>query len=274
MRVLNEKRLKERIRTTVLADIESGRVGGVAVAVTQNGKTVYQDCFGDERIGIHVSENTLFRMASMTKPITAAAILMLVDRGMLELDTPIADFLPSFRKMYIGRMGKDVPQCVEPAKTLITIRHLLTHSGGLGSGPVGDYIYAKLSAKERICLNRVVEYYAENPLDFEPYTSQCYSGIHGFDVLARIVEVVSGMDYDKFLEKELFSPLEMVDTTFAPTAQQWSRMIPMHIYKNGVGMVADSPKTVFLKDFLRLALRVVQDWPPHCRIIKNLQLCC
>ena len=249
MRVLNEKRLKERIRTTVLADIESGRVGGVAVAVTQNGKTVYQDCFGDERIGIHVSENTLFRMASMTKPITVAAILMLVDRGMLELDTPIADFLPSFRKMYIGRMGKDVPQCVEPAKTLITIRHLLTHSGGLGSGPVGDYIYAKLSAKERICLNRVVEYYAENPLDFEPYTSQCYSGIHGFDVLARIVEVVSGMDYDKFLEKELFSPLEMVDTTFAPTAQQWSRMIPMHIYKNGVGMVADFPQNSVFEGF-------------------------
>lgn len=246
---LNEKRLRERVRTTVLADIESGRVGGVAVAVTQDGKTVYQECFGDERIGIHVSENTLFRMASMTKPITAAAILILADRGELELDAPIADFLPEFRKMYIGRMGQEVPECIAPAQTLITIRHLLTHSGGLGSGPVGDYIYAKMPAKERTSLTRVVKCYAENPLDFEPYTSQCYSGIHGFDVLARVVEVVSGMDYDKFLEKELFSPLGMVDTTFAPTAQQWSRMVPMHSYENGLGKVVDFYKNSVFEGF-------------------------
>ena len=249
MYILNEKKLQKQIRTTVLADMESERVGGVAVAVTQDGKTVYQECFSNEKLGIYVSENTLFRMASMTKPITAAAILMLADRGMLELDAPIADFLPAFRKMHIGRMNQDIPECIGPAKTLITIRHLLTHSSGLGSGPVGNYIYFKLPAKERTCLARVVDYYAQNLLDFEPYSGQCYSGIHGFDVLARIVEVVSGMDYDKFLEKELFNPLEMVDTTFHPTTQQWNRMTLMHSYENSVGIVADFPKNSIFEGF-------------------------
>jgi len=249
MNRLNGKRLQERVRTTVLDDIESGRVGGVAVAVTQDGETVYQECFGDERIGIYVSENTLFRMASMTKPITAAAILILADRGALDLNDPIADFLPEFRKMYIGRMGQEAPECIVPAQTLITLRHLLTHSSGLGSGPVGDYLYAKLPARKRTDLERVVKYYAENLLDFEPYTSQCYSGIHGFDVLARIVEVVSGMAYDKFLEKELFLPLGMTDTTFDPTPQQWSRMVPMHSYENGFGKVVDFHKNSIFEGF-------------------------
>jgi len=246
---LNEKKLRERVRTTVLADIESGRVGGAAIAVTQDGKTVYQECFGDKRIGVQVSEDTLFRMASMTKPITATAILILADRGELELDAPVADFLPEFRKMYIGRMGQEAPECIGAAQTLITIRHLLTHSSGLGSGPVGDCIYAKLPPKERTNLARVVKYYAENLLDFEPYTSQCYSGIHGFDVLARIAEVVSGMDYDKFLKKELFLPLGMPDTTFAPTKEQWSRMIPMHTYENGIGKVVDFHKDSIFEGF-------------------------
>jgi len=196
-----------------------------------------------------VSENTLFRMASMTKPITAAAILILADRGALDLNDPIADFLPEFRKMYIGRMGQEAPECIVPAQTLITLRHLLTHSSGLGSGPVGDYLYAKLPARKRTDLERVVKYYAENLLDFEPYTSQCYSGIHGFDVLARIVEVVSGMAYDKFLEKELFLPLGMTDTTFDPTPQQWSRMVPMHSYENGFGKVVDFHKNSIFEGF-------------------------
>lgn len=245
MRLLNEKKLKERIRATILSDIESGRVGGVAVAVAQDGQTIYQNCFGDEKIGIRVSENTLFRMASMTKPITAAAILLLVDGGKLELDAPIADFIPAFKEMYIGRVKEGVVERVALAQTMITIRHLLTHTSGLGSGPVGDCISAKLPAEERKSLARVVEYYSENPLDFEPYTIQAYSPIHGFDVLARIVEIVSGLSFDKFLERELFSLLGMDDTTFVPKKEQWDRMIALHSYENGAGIVVDSPQSVF-----------------------------
>ena len=242
MDVLNEKILKDRIETTVLSDIESGRVGGVAVAVMQDGKTVYQDFFGDERIGIHVSECTLFRLASMTKPITAAAIMLLIDRGALELDTPISQFISEFSQMNVGQICQNKIEITSPVKTSITIRHLLSHSSGLGSGPLGDYLRANLPAAERKNLAQVVEYYAKNPLDFEPFTSQAYSGVHAFDVLARIVEIVSGMPYDMFLEKEIFSPLGMADTTFSPTEEQWTRMIPMHSYENGIGRTEEFPE--------------------------------
>jgi len=246
MKVLDKNRLKENIESSVLSDIENGSVGGVAVAVTQNGDTVFQGCFGDEKTGISVSERTLFRLASMTKPITATAILLLVDRGILKLDTPITDILPGFKKMHIGCMRQDVAECVAPAKMSITVRHLLTHSSGLGSGPVGDYICAKLPPGERKSLKQVVEYYEKNPLDFEPGASQFYSPIHGFDVLARMIEVVSETSYDEFLNKELFEPLGMVDTTFAPTQKQWEQMIPLHSYENGVGIVVSTPhNTVF-----------------------------
>jgi len=245
MRVLNRERLKEQVSATILADIESGRVGGAAVSVTQDGQSIYKECFGNEKIGIRVSENTMFRMASMTKPITTVAILLLVDRGDLELDTPISDFLPAFKQMYVGCIKQDIIERVKPARTLITIRHLLSHTSGLGSGPVGEYISTRILAGERKKLAQVVDCYAKNPLDFEPYTSQAYSGIHAFDVLGRIVEIVSGLTYDKFLKKELFYPIGMVDTTFTPVMEQWNRIIPMHSYENGIGVVVDSPKTVF-----------------------------
>lgn len=249
MRILNEEKLREQISKTILTDIDSGKVGGAAVAVTQADKTIYQECFGDHKIGIHVSENTLFRMASMTKPITAIAILILANRGDLELDAPIADYIPLYREMYIGCMKQKLPEPISVAKTPITIRHILTHSSGIGSGAVGDYLYRNLPAQERTNLKKVVEYYAQNLLDFEPYTAQAYSGIHGFDVLARIVEVVSGMDYDKFLEKELFAPLGMKDTTFHPGMDQWNRMIPMHAYEDGKSRVVDFYKHSVFEGF-------------------------
>lgn len=246
MRILNEQILQEQIERTILADIQEGKVGGAAVAVMQNGNTVYQKCFSNEKMGIRVTDSTMFRLASMTKPITTVAILILVDRGLLDLDMPVAKFVPEFSQMYIGEMCGDEVKIVSLAKTTITIRHLLSHCSGLGSGPVGDFVRDKIPVSERTSLKKVTEYYSQNPLDFEPYTKQFYSGIHGFDVLARIIEIVSGMTFDKFLEKEIFIPLNMFDTTFAPTDEQWNRMIPLHNYVDGSGIIAYFPeKTVF-----------------------------
>lgn len=248
MHVLNEKILKEQIEQTIRSDIESGKVGGVAVSVMQDGKTIYQACFDDLKNDVHVSEHTLFRMASMTKPITAVAVLMLVDRGLLDLDMPVSQIVPDFAQMNIGQMVQDKIKLLSPAKIPITVRQLLSHSSGLGSGPVGDHIRASLPQHEVKTLAQAVAYYAKNPLDFEPSTAQSYSAIHAFDVLARIVEVISGMPYDTFLKKELFSPLGMVDTTFSPTAEQWKRMIPMHSYINGNGITVDFPENSLFDD--------------------------
>lgn len=242
MKRLNEKVLKEQIERTVCSDIESGRVGGVAAAVMQDGKTVYQGCFGDERIGIHVSENTLFRMASMTKPITAVAVLILIDRGELELDTPVYEVLPEFREMNIGQVCQNEIKIISRAKTPITIKHLLTHSSGLGSGALAELIQTRFPLSKWKTLAQAVDSYAKNPLEFEPFTGHAYSPAQAFDVLARMVEITSGMPYDKYLEKELFGPLGMIDTTFSPNSEQWARVIPMHSYENGIGKTVDFPK--------------------------------
>ena len=93
----------------------------------------------------------------------------------------------------------------------------------------------------------LVKYYAQIPLDFEPYTGQAYSGSFAFDVLAHIVELVAGIPFVEFLKREVLDPLGMIDTCFAPTKQQWERMIPMHDYRNGRGILAEYPaNSVFM----------------------------
>ena len=241
MRVLDVKKLTHDIEKTSLLDIESGRVGGIAVAVMQSGETVYQGCFGDDRLGIKVDENTLFRLASMTKPITTVAVLKLVEQGEITLEDSIYHYIPEYEHMDVGRMNEGKLEIVGPAEKHITIRHLLTHTSGLGSGPVGQWVAEKLPRPERKTLAQTVQHYAKYPLDFEPYIKQTYSGSHAFDVLSRIVEIISGMQYGEFLKKEIFDPLEMPDTSFAPTKEQWERMIPVHDYKDGHGIIADYP---------------------------------
>lgn len=239
---LDIKKLNAALNTTFEADIQSGRVGGIAALVMQNGKTVYQNCFSNEKLGIHVSEHTIFRLASMSKPVTTAAVLILADRGELRLDDPVYYYIPEYETMNLGRVNENGLEIVGPAKNQITIRHLLTHSSGIGGGPVGQYVSSQLPTKERKCLEQTVKFFAQNPLDYEPSTRQAYSGVNAFDVLSRIVEIVSQMSFSRFLEKEIFVPLGMTDTTFTPTKEQWGRMIPMHTYEEGEGKIVDFPE--------------------------------
>lgn len=242
MRILNDELLKNSIENAVLSDIQEGKVGAAAISVLQDGQVRYQRCFGDERIGMHVSEDTLFRLASMTKPVTAVAVLILAEAGLLKLDTEVSHFLPGFAQMDIGRICKDGLEKTSKANRSITVRQLLSHTSGLGSGPVGDFLSRNFPVRERKTLEQVTSYYQQGALDFEPLTSQAYSATFAFDVAARIVEIVSGLPYDEFLDKQIFAPLGMKDTTFSPTKEQWSRMIPMHTYEEGVGKIVDFPE--------------------------------
>ena len=247
MRALNLEVLRAGIEATSQADIQSGRVGGIAIAVMQNGETVYQGYFADENLGMDVTEHTLFRLASMTKPITTVAVLKLAEMGKITLDDPVFRYIPEFEHMNVGRRNGDEIEIVGPAKTQMTIRHLLTHTSGLGSGEVGQLLAERFPFTERKSLVYNVQHYAQCPLDFEPYTKQTYSGSFAFDVLAHIVEIAAEIPFGEFLKKEVLEPLEMFDTCFAPTKEQWGRMIPMHDYKDGKGILADYPEdSVFM----------------------------
>lgn len=287
MRRLDADKLRQRIEDRVAADLAAERVSGVVILVRQEGELLYQGIFGRKRPGRKqpdqkrpgqnlperntpdgkhsgdeqpgweepLAPDALFRMASMTKPITAAAVLLQAARGLLSLDNPVERYLPAYRNLAVGRLDeKGVPVFLRKAGTKLTLRHLLTHTGGVGCGALGEAQYRLMDKKARQTLAGVVDYHAKSYLAFEPFTAEAYSPVVGFDILARIVELTSGTAYDAFLRKELFEPLGMTDTTFSPTPAEWKRMIVMHDRVDGKSVegkmvphavFADFPTTYF-----------------------------
>lgn len=234
MIILDKNRVKENIEKRLQDDISSGRVGGASLLVKQGGEVVYRNQFGRSDESTPLSPNAVFRLASMTKPITAVAIMKQVERGLVSLDDAIEKFIPGYGEMDIAVMGEDKkPKTVKKAEGKVKILHLLTHSSGIGCGAVGDYLNIHGDRDARVDLKGVVEEYANHPLSFEPYTAQAYSAVVGFDILARIVELTSGMPYNEFVKNEIFEPLGMCDTTFTPSEEQWSRAVAMHTFSEG-----------------------------------------
>lgn len=242
MELLNEHVLQKNIESSIRSGLKSGQLGGVAVAVRQRGELVYEGFFDAPEIGVSVSRETIFRLASMTKPITAVAVLILADRGLVGLHDPVSRYLPAFGVQDIAQVDADGNlHVLSQGKSEITIFHLLTHSSGLGSCELGEWQSAHRPRESLTYLSAAVDYYSTLPLAFAPGTATAYSPIFAFDVLARIAEVVSGMPFDRFLEEELFRPLGMKDTTFAPSPEQWQRMIPLHNYQNGKAGISAQP---------------------------------
>ena len=238
MKVLNPDLLRENIEARINDDIAAARVGCAAACVMQGGKEIYKNYFGLrcqatgeplEKLG----DRAMFRLASMSKPVTTVATLIQVGKGLFDLDEPIDRFLPKFASMDVGRIeemdGEKQIARIEPAVRKITPRMLLNHTSGLGSMEVGDFQFAHMMEDPHFsCVAEVVDYIGDTALAFQPVTGQYYSPLWAFDVLARLVELTSDMPYDEFLKTRIFDPCGMADTTFDPTAEQWSRMIAMH----------------------------------------------
>ncbi len=274
---LDALKIKKNIEAGIGDDIASGRVGGAVVCVMQNGEVLYKNCFGKAGENRELREDAIFRLASMTKPVTGVAILKQIQKGLVSLDDPICKFIPGYEEMEIGGFDENKQIFIkEKAKKQVTVLHLLTHSSGIGSGELGNLIGAKLP-KEACCdLAHVTAAYAEQPIEFEPYEASAYSPLLGFDLLARIVEITSEMPYDEYLKKEIFEPLGMHDTGFTPTAEQWGRMVEFHNYMDGKPVFypvdrkhifGDNPLTYFcggaglfstLSDYMKFANMLVR----------------
>lgn len=242
MKRLNPYLLRKNIEKTINADVESGRVGGASVKVMQNRETLYRADFGysDCDSKKPLATNNIFRLASMTKPITAVAVLIQASRGLVDLLDPVDKFLPEYAELDIGVLDENKRVVrVGKARNKVRIIHLLTHSSGIGTLEVGDVQFSQMKSENARSIETVVDYFADAAIAFEPYTTQAYCPVVGFDVLARIVEITSGMSYREFVKKEIFEPLGMSDTTCVPTDEQWDRMVCMHNYINGKGMSAD-----------------------------------
>lgn len=233
MDFLNLDLLEKTINDRVNGEVLEGKVGGSAVAVTQCGKTVFENYYGfqDVEKTVSVNSKTMYRLASMTKPVTAFAAVMEMDRGHLDLFDPVEKYLPKYKELNIGRLDENGEiQIVGKSKTKLRLIHLLTHSSGIGaSDEFGFKIAAEFSKDpRRDFFRKAVDAYPEFPLSFEPYTNQSYSALWGFDIIGRIVEETSGKALSDYYEEEIFKPLEMVDTTFYPSDEQLDRLIYMH----------------------------------------------
>ncbi|MBR6782054.1 MAG: beta-lactamase family protein [Clostridia bacterium] len=248
MKYLNKEKLWETLSKRTAEDTAAAHVGATGLCVMQNGEVIYKAYNGKASFAADISLNdengdkAIFRLASMTKPVTAVAVLIQVARGKLGLDQPITDFLPEFSNMMVGELKDGVLTAKEPAKRILTPRMLLSHQNGMVAGPIGDH-QGLGTPEQRQDLTHVVDYFSTLLLDFQPTEAQFYSATAAFDICARLVEITSGMDYNTFVHKEIFEPLGMTDTTFLPTEEQWSRFVRVHTRREerGVGIGEDAP---------------------------------
>ena len=241
--------------------VENHTIAGAVTLVADRDKILSLETAGYADLAAKkpMRPDSLFWIASMTKPVTATAVLMLRDEGKLSVDDPVAKYLPELANLKTAG-GK-------PAK--LTLRHLLTHTSGMGEATPQESRAARTLAD-------LIPRYAERPLQFEPGTKwqYCQSGINS---LGRIVEVVSGQSFPEFLQRRLFDPLAMKDTTFYPTREQMARLAKS--YQAADGKLAET--TIFILDGHDPAARdrypaangglfsTARDYGRFCRMLLN-----
>jgi CubicO group peptidase (beta-lactamase class C family) len=225
---------------------DGGYLGAVAV-VADHDRVVYRGASGHADLEGRqpLREDAIFRIYSMTKPVTSVAALMLVEQGRLGLDDPVAKYLPAFARMQRVVGGDvDAPQLVPVAGTL-TVRHLLTHTAGFATGGddirVASALLQRQAPEEAADLAGYADRVAHAPLAGEPGTRFRYDGVNT-EVLARVIEVASGQPFDRFLQARIFSPLGMRDTGFdVPPAQRARVMALTSRDADGRRILADTP---------------------------------
>lgn len=203
-----------RIPARMAAFVARGRAAGIVTLVAHQGRVANLNAVGvqDLEQQTPMRTDTIFQVASMTKPVTAVGIMILVEEGLLALTDPVEKHLPHFANIQLAekREGKEVESIRRPARKL-TIRDLLTHTSGMGSGyPPG---FEDLFDKRDHTLAEAVAAFPQRRLEFEPGTRWGYSNM-GIATLGRIIEVVAGQRYEEFIAARIFQPLGMVDSHF------------------------------------------------------------
>lgn len=243
---LSSERL-HRINQLVQRYIDEKQIAGAVTAVTRRGRVAHLEPQGLMNIEAKtpMRRDAIFRMASMTKPVTGVAIMMLLEEGKVRLNDPVSKFIPEFRdsKVAIEKPRPAGPAeapapgqpphapdiYTVPANRDITVRDLLTHTSGLQSGGAGSGEASRLAPRNSTdTLATHIPRLGLVPLDFQPGTQWRYSGLAGIDTLGRIVEVASGLTFDQFLKQRIFDPLGMKDTAFYQPDEKMPRVATLY----------------------------------------------
>ncbi len=231
-----------QIDAVIKRHIDAGEIQGAVAAVARRGKVVHFEAYGllDVERARPMEEDAIFRMASSSKPVLGVAAMMMVEEGLFDPADEVAKYLPEFSDMQVAVLREPadrdvIPAFVAPgdapghrlvpAERPITIHDLLTHTAGLGSYGLGTAVAKLPNVGPDGTLASRVPLYARMPLDFQPGSRWGYSPRIGHDVVARIIEIVSGESYDEFLRRRIFEPLGMVDTHFFLPREKESRRV-------------------------------------------------
>jgi len=226
---MSTERLR-RIHEAIERHIDAGEISGAVTLVARRGRIVHFEAHGlmDIESKRPMEKDAIFRIASMSKPITGVAVMMMLEEGKLRLNDPVSKFVPEFKDAKVAiPHGAPGAFYEVPADHDLTIRDLLTHTNGLMTGGAGSKA-APPRPVEGDSLATYIPRLGGVPLDFQPGTQWAYSGLAGPDTLSRIVEIVSGQSYDEFLRTRLFDPLGMHDTFFYPPDDRRARMTTLY----------------------------------------------
>lgn len=220
----------EKLITRAISDDE---IAGASVCAVQNGQTIYRECFGyrDKENKLPMEKDTIFRMFSMTKPITAAAAMILTERGILRYTDPVKYYLPAFENMTV-----EDENGTRPAERDITIRDLLSMTSGLvypednpagrKMGGIFDEIKQGNASGKQLSTMEIAEKIGRSPLMFSPGERWHYGT--SADIVGAVIEAVTGMKYGEFLRKEVFEPLGMQDTGFYIPEEKYHRLAQIY----------------------------------------------
>ena len=212
--------------------VDAGRVAGVVTLVARHGEVAALDAVGytDIETKQKMSAENIFQIHSMTKPVIAVGAMMLAEQGLLSISDPVEKHLPEFRGQKVVRHSEDEHLVLGTPKRPITIRDLMTHTSGMPLNPPEGI--KELQGDLHKTLNESVLIFSQQPLLFEPGTAFQYSNT-GMATLARIIEVLSGMPFEVYLEKRIFEPLGMVDTYVYPPKGKFHRMPTAYLQVDG-----------------------------------------
>lgn len=252
------ERLK-RLDNVIQTEIDGGRLAGAVMIVKRDGQDAVLKSYGHHDIenAVPMRNDSIFRIASMSKAVTTVAALMLYEEGRFLLNDPVGNFIPEFKRSVVAvapppGSPNDVKYVTVPAKRPISIRHLMTHTAGLGYGDglaVEDNKKAKLHGWYLLdhdeTIGDAMKRLATLPLVNQP--GEAYDYGYGTDLLGYLVEVVSGMPLDRFFEERIFKPLRMPDTGFYLPKEKAARLAVVYGIQDGkLVRREDSTKTDFI----------------------------
>jgi CubicO group peptidase (beta-lactamase class C family) len=275
-----------KIKPAMEKHIQDGKLVGGSGLVARNGKIIYAEVWGqrDREKQLPVEHDTIFRIYSMSKPITSVGVMMLVDAGKLQLDDPVSKYLPELANRKVLVKSDDSKEGAEttevPAAREITIRDLLRHTSGLTYGFFGNSEVDQRYKRAGILitdftLEDTINKLSEIPLLHQPGSRWHYSV--STDVLGRVIEVVSGQSLDQYFQTQIFEPLGMMDTFFTVPSEKLPRLSQMYVPNRDGGLKPANPleSVRFVSPANRFfsggggLCSTTQDYLTFCRMLLN-----